>query len=681
MRPAIRLFCNAFASIALSCGLATSQVNTPDSKTSANAAQAKPAPPGATVLKSRSRLVLVDVLVKDRAGHAVHNLPQNAFRITEDNTPQNIRSFEEVDAGTKSSTSRPAPPHLPPGVYTDYQPPVTSRALNILLIDALNTPTSDQAYLTEQLKHYLASAPAGTQTAIFGLNTELTMLQGFSSDPAVLRLALTRKPPRTPSHLSDDPNGTNADQTTLTDEITGLANTMGSPGMFSAIIANVQQFETQTKALQLQVRVQNTLDAFEELGHYLSTLPGRKNLIWFSGSFPLFNLPDPGDPVQHAQPTFAPIQSNEAQFRDVVDLLTRAQVAVYPVDARGVRNAPVFDAATHGPRFRGFSPTPLNQAVTDAEQDQTNGEATMKAIAHDTGGEALYNTNDLAAAVNSAVENGREFYTLSYAPTSEHWNNAFRSIHVELTGEAAQHGYTLAYRRGYYATAPTHTLHGNVLPTDESARLSYFAASMKRGAPAPSDLLFKAEVRPASSQTEAALAPENQSGPANPAAPYRRFAVDVVTLPQEFTLAEDPTTGIRSGNIQLIAYVLGPDGQLRIRASRTFALNLPPQTFVALRQNGMRLRLEVSAPARGQNFLRLAVRDPASQKFGVLELSLAEVAHLPPAPPASAPAATAGTTAAVSPNSAPGDSSSAQTSAAHRAPASAGAAPHPAPPQ
>ncbi len=665
MRPALRCLSLATAAF-VSLLVPGPRCQTPSSVSAPTAPTENV--PAAPALTTSTRLVLVDVVVKDHNGHPVRNLSRDAFHLSEDRAPQNLRSFEEVNSSPAATSVGPNLPKLPPGIYSDLQPRLAAGALNILLIDALNTPTPDQTFLLEQLRHYLQTAPAGTPTAIFGLNTGLILLQGFTTDPALLRAALDHKSPKAPSRLLPDPNGTNGAQPNMSDAFADLAGTLGDPGMAAGMLAALQQFEARTTAFQLQNRVQYTLDAFEVLGHYLAALPGRKNLVWFSGSFPLEILPDPNNPD-----TFAPTQSNEAQLQDVVDLLTRAQVAVYPVDARSVRNAPIFDAAAGTPRFRGNNPTPIASEVAGYEHEQTSNQGTMKALATQTGGQAFYNTNDLAGAVAAAVDSGSHFYSLSYTPANTHWNNAFRSIRVELSPEANQRGYTLAYRRGYYATAPDHALHGNVLPTDEAAVSRHLlAASMSHGAPAPAELYFKVQVRPSAAETEAELTAGSIPGPQAPPGPFRRYSLDFVTLPQELSLIEDEK-GIRSGRLELLAFVLGPDGELRIQARKALALNLPPQTFVALRRSGLRAHMEISAPAGGSDFLRIGVRDLRSRKMGVVELPLADVRTLAPLAAAPEP----GTTS----NMGPAGSSSDQTAPVPAAPGAAAPTPAPTAPQ
>ncbi len=84
-------------------------------------------------------------------------------------------------------------PKFPPGVFTNYTPEPVNGAVNLLLLDTLNTPLTDQAYVRQQLIAYLNATPPGTRIAIFGLSSQLTILQGFTSDPALLKAVTSTK--------------------------------------------------------------------------------------------------------------------------------------------------------------------------------------------------------------------------------------------------------------------------------------------------------------------------------------------------------------------------------------------------------------------------------------------------------------------------------------------------------
>jgi VWFA-related protein len=591
----------------------------------------------ATVLHAGTQLVIVDVGVQDKNGQPVHGLKPENFRVTEGKAPQTVLHFEEhstlapVRPGAKL-------PKMPPGYFTDYTPIPPGGTLNVLLLDAMNTPIKDQSFVRNQLQQYVNHAPAGTRIAIFGLANRLIMLQGFTSDPETLKDVVDHKLIPRGSSLLNDPTGTGVEQAKLSDMVDPNA-----PGM-AQLAANLQQFEAETGAMQTQLRVQFTLDALNTLAHYLAAFPGRKNVIWFSGSFPLSILPDPSikDP-------FAVTQVDEDEFRETTSLLARAQVTVYPIDARGLMTAPVYDAANTGKNYT-TNPSKFNSDLNKFSTSQAAEHGTMDEMASETGGKAFYNINNLSDAVAKAINSGANYYTLTYSPSNHKNDGSFQDIHVDLTGAQAGHGLQLAYRRGYYADKPKQVpLETNTAtPSDpttsaDAAAKAYVRTAMSRGAPTPQDMLFKVRVLPASADTESAVAPNNTLDPSvSPKGPFRRFDVDYAALPGELTLTPQPD-GRRTGQVEFIAYVFDVDGRLLDATGKTYTLDMSPATYDRFIHSAMESHLELSVPNSKETFIRLGVRDVPSNKFGVVEIPTSEVSALSPMvyappPPSSSPA-------------------------------------------
>src|SRR5258708_38844268 len=69
--------------------------------------------------------------------------------------------------------------HLPPSNV--------NHALNVVLLDALNTTLPHQAYVRYEMLKYLEKMPEGQPVAVYMLGTKLSLLQDFTSDPAVLK--------------------------------------------------------------------------------------------------------------------------------------------------------------------------------------------------------------------------------------------------------------------------------------------------------------------------------------------------------------------------------------------------------------------------------------------------------------------------------------------------------------
>ncbi len=300
--------------------------------------QPSPAPRGGKyVLESQVPLVILDVVVTDSKGNPQHGLKASDFTVLENGEKMTPQNFEEH----RSDQVRPPAPmptrhDLGPNVFTNITYTPNNGPLNILLLDALNTPHADQAYVRRQMLEYLKKLPEGTRIAIFGLSTRLFILQGFTTDPAVLKAVLSGKGRMSPN----SPLLTTPQEDEAQDQQVDMIGGMGNDPTSAQMQASLQQFQAQTNSFQIRLRMEYTLSAMNDLARYLSGLPGRKNLIWFSGSFPLNILPG-GD----LQDPFGAMEKFEDDVRTTADLLTRSQVAVYPVDARGLFSNPGFSAS------------------------------------------------------------------------------------------------------------------------------------------------------------------------------------------------------------------------------------------------------------------------------------------------------------------------------------------------
>ena len=142
-------------------------------------------------IESKVRLVLVDVVVTNSKGDAVTGLHKEDFEVLEDGKPQTVSTFEEHHGVPPTQIKLPA---LPPHVYTNFPVTQTADSLNVLLLDALNTPTRDQTYVHAQMIKYLKTIPPGTRVAIFTLASRLRMLQGVTSDSSELLAVLNSAP-------------------------------------------------------------------------------------------------------------------------------------------------------------------------------------------------------------------------------------------------------------------------------------------------------------------------------------------------------------------------------------------------------------------------------------------------------------------------------------------------------
>jgi VWFA-related protein len=592
------------------CGpVASAQVTTPsvqnarDFPQSASSQTSAPVP----VIRTYSNIVVIDVVVTDSQGNPVKNLPASAFTLTEDKKPQMLRHFEEHDAPA-DGTRVAAPPPLPPGLFSNRPPAPENGPMNVLLLDYLNTPLMVQPHMHDQLVEYLNKAPAGTRIAIFGLSNRLYMLQGFTADMGVLKAALSfKKGPSPVSNLLRDPvQGGSMNDTTLS------SNLSGDPNLEAASDA-VKRFEAVRTSDYERLQAQATLAAFDQLARYLVAIPGRKNVLWFSAGFPLDVQPDVNSPTAGG---IAAV-SNDDEIRKTDNLLTQAQVAVYPIDSRGVTSFmnPIDGTGT--------------DSLMDMAKDESNHHLAMEAMAEDTGGKAFYNTNDLTKVISSAVSNGSNYYTLTYSPTNKVWDERFRAIKITVDQPRVK----LAYREGYYAIDPNNknrvAIQGAAMALVQPTTM---ATAMLHGGPEESEILFKVRIRPSDSAPGAVILQSNQSNPdpkVKIEGPFKAYGVDLVPDSKSVSCNQG-TDGNRHCALEVWTFVYNGDGEKLITASNRLHTVLTADQYAKLLSGGMAFHQEISVPVKGRYFLRTAIHDLNSDRVGAVEVPVTQVAHLEP---------------------------------------------------
>ncbi len=576
----------------------------------------------AFTFKVSTRLVVVDVVVLGRDGKPVLGLTQNDFHLFEDHKPQTPVHFSE-HTGTvvpQSSSVASALASLPPATYINLPSAPASNTVDVLLLDALNTPLRDQSYVRAEMIRYLRTLPPGQRIAIFTLASRLRIVQGFTSDSSILLDALTDG-----KHLQEQSALLNAAETNSFEQnqVQAVASLNQTPPQLQTqqtpetqamqIASSMQQFNTDMESFQTDVRVRITLDGLTDIARYLSALPGRKNLLWFSASFPLTinaasNSPDP----------FSSMRMYQEQVQQTTSLLAEARVAVYPIDARGLMNIPAYDASRAGKQYS-QSPGAFGKAVTNFITQTASEHSSMDQIAEETGGRAIYNSNDLKGALADVVENGADYYTLIYRPTDENWDGRFRHIAVKADCK----GCTLQYRRGYYSTVDANKAPQGAAADDP---LRQFTAEMSHGLPDFSQILYKVHLVPVQPQpnASAAIAGEAKSLPGL----RTRYAIEYATLLRSLHFAEDADQ-VHHSTLSFAAIAFDAEGNQLNATLQQVEFNLLPATYAAMEQKGLQFTQYLDVPT-GTAYLRTGIFDPATGKIGTDEIAFTQGAvHTP----------------------------------------------------
>jgi len=419
-------------------------------------------------LRTYTRMVNLELVVKDSKGNHIQGLKPEDFVIEEQTPikskkayPQKIAEFREVHMASMAAPV-PMQPQEPQGTYTNAltvrQDPVPP---TVILVDGLNTSVQSQAQVHVQMMRMLHELPPNVPVAVFLLGDRLTMLQSFTSDPKLLQEALSKVVGAANVGMT---NTIPLDDSDSAGNMTAEA-AAGDPHA-AGVIASISNFDTRIFMAQTDERVFRTINALTSLGHNLSGYPGRKNLLWLSTSFPISLFGQLAVGARSGVPG-ADLWSESNGYLPLVQemnaVLSDAKVAVYPVNLAGVQTLQVYQA---GQRSLGNAPT-IAQASTAnavtrmggasdryadaASRDIANQNArvdTMHDVADGTGGIVCTGDNDLGDCVRKAVDDGSDFYEIAYYSNSEDWNGDFRKIEVKTELK----GVHLEYRQGYFAT-------------------------------------------------------------------------------------------------------------------------------------------------------------------------------------------------------------------------------------
>ena len=596
-----RLFCSAFLLLVISAW-ASAQQGQPTPASAAGPASSANAPaqqpPG---LRVTTRMVVVDVVATDNKDLPIKDLKADDFTVQEEGQEQAVRAFsfhqtEQEPTSASAQASAFVNPKLPPGYFSNAPSYKSNGALNVLLLDALNSTLLNQASMRDAMIKLMEKLPAGQPMAIYLLGNKLTLVQDFTSDPEVLRKAISGVK-RQGSKLLDNAAGT-ARMSDMPAGSVMIATMMDVPH----IKARLEEFHDQHAAAQADFRVRFTLDALNSLGRYLAGYPGRKNLVWVSETFPFSIVLDK-----------ITSQNNRDFSRDVAatgSLLSNAQIAIYPVDAKALGGNSDFSV--------GNDPNPIgNPAVVSTTLDNEAGKvmnreaeermvsrSTMNDLAEKTGGKAYYNTNNIEGAVRRSLEDGSIYYTLGYYPENKTWDGKFRRITIKV----ARPGVKLHYRLGYYAVEPQ-----SYARLDQAEKTNELAKAMSLDFPASTALLFQAMVVPPSPATGNKI--------------LVNYAVDPHGL--TFDLGND---GLQHASVDCAVIVYSANNQAVKSLSNTMIAALKPEEYERIQQKSFPCR-QTFELAPGEYLFRLGVRDGHTGALGTLNAPVT----IPPPSQASQP--------------------------------------------
>lgn len=384
------------------------------------------AQPDNSTIRVSTRLVQISVVAHQK-NRPVSDLTKREFTVLDQGKPRTISLFSV--SSSKDEIKKPSP--LPPNTFSNYVEHQANRpsTTTIILFDSINTPVDAQIYARRELLKFVKELQLQDRIALYVLGRSLKVLIDFTADAGEIQRTLASlstiqslevaAAQSAPSDVLSNPK-----------DVSQNVTVNGNLDIADQMEAN---FITETSA-------EITLQALEAIANHVASLPGRKNLVWVTGGFPFAINLDTFHPFLERR-TFA------EETKRATRLLNEANVAVYPVDARGLIGFQPFSGPeAGGPRAVALLPPrrPGQAAPIDHYAESID---SMKHLAGLTGGRAFYDNMDIKGAVRSAMEDTAVTYTLGFYADAATLDDKFHDIKVQVDRK----GVDVRYRQGYFA--------------------------------------------------------------------------------------------------------------------------------------------------------------------------------------------------------------------------------------
>jgi VWFA-related protein len=367
--------------------------------------------------QTNTNLVIVNVTVRDKSGKAIEDLNKDQFTLLEDGKPQQIAVFDlqHLNGETLPTLEAPAPQlKIRASAETKPTPPAATpltpdqlkdRRLIAMFFDLSSMQPAEQIRARDAAVKFIdTQMTASDMVSIMTLTNELRVVQEFTRDRETLITAIQGL------RVGDS------------SELAGLAATgadsSDDSAEFTADDTEFNIFNTDRK-----------LSVLEDATRKLAPFPEKKALVYFSSGVGKTGV------------------DNQSQLRATVNAAVRANVAFYPIDARGlVAMAPAGDATQASPKGTGVF---TGSAQTSARTSFHDSQDTIYTLAADTGGRALLDSNDLTLGIKAVQTDISSYYVLGYYSANPAQDGKYRHVTVKVASlsESAK----VDYRRGYYA--------------------------------------------------------------------------------------------------------------------------------------------------------------------------------------------------------------------------------------
>lgn len=410
----------------------------------------------------RASEVVLDVVVRDKKGHAVKDLKPTDIEVYEDNVRQDVLSFRMVSRERVAGETKTGPKTLPSAPTTPApggpREPFSNISLVAMVFDHLS-PNARNLAQKAATSFVDESLQPDDQVTVCVIDRSLRVLQQYTNDPQLLKQAIDRATTLAVSGVESRAEERRPIEERLGSMENSLSRSTGAAAGGGDTGAAIGAAAAEVALLNMQVRALDTFEMLERNQHgqsqihsllaiinSLRDVPGRKAIVLFSEGLAL-----PPDVKVH--------------FPAVVNAANRANVSIYTIEAGGLRvesgnaeaareiNAMGARRARQNASGReDRSGRPMTMALERNEDLlRLNPQSGLGELANSTGGFLIADTNDLSAGLRRIDEDLRTHYVVTYVPKNTNLDGKFRQINVKL----ARGGLEVQTRKGYYALPST----------------------------------------------------------------------------------------------------------------------------------------------------------------------------------------------------------------------------------
>ncbi|HEY6806391.1 MAG TPA: VWA domain-containing protein [Pyrinomonadaceae bacterium] len=398
--------------------------------------------------------VRVDVVVRDKKGHAIKDLNNSDFEVFEDGVKQDISSFRFVGAADPVKTAAPnTAAENTPGQPADISTPGTTNTASsptgvtavAFVFDRLSPESRRRA--TDAAKSYLESSVDKNElTGVFVTDLSVAVLQPYTNNHELAKAGIEKLTGYAPSAFNSNSSRIQADRQALS----GTLITKASDANFKDMGPATHQLELELRTLERWEEFQRdqqgdaTARGLLFVASSLRSLPGRKAVIFFSEGLVL--------------PT-----SVMESFNAVINQANRNNVSFYAIDAAGLRTESKTAATNREINSQSELRMAQQAAGTevmgpmskDLERNEDalrqNPDSGLGRLANETGGFLITDSNDLKGRLQSVDEDLHSYYLMSYASKNANYDGHFRKIEVKVKRSSVN----VQSRKGYYAIKNT----------------------------------------------------------------------------------------------------------------------------------------------------------------------------------------------------------------------------------